>query len=786
MPDFEKAGYQGQWLPGQRLSGETGITFVLKRRFTVDLASADCVPAEETPPVAMAPELYDEDNPGESDVKVPGELAIAKERVDVMVRGTAFAPGGQPTPEFEVGVRISGVLDQRLRVVGNRVARWTEPEQWVSDKDKAKGIRQEYPPPTFSSPASITKLPLRYTFAYGGKAPIVLDEETAAQAAELQEEAKIVEERNKRKKEIEEELLAEEEAKAEAEAKAAEQGGIADDEARAKAAEAFAEDEGAVKEGGTRVIDAETIARLEAEEAADDGMEVVSALRLGKDLPDRPADEPSEDGAAVDGEAGGHGDGDAGSAGAEDEDEDAPEEIEGELRDFFSPDSGSTKAVDIAALEEQGDGKDELREVLDERERARRQRLRERDGAHLLRTEERGEIQLHDDAWIDEHGARPQEEAPQEAPESEHPEMPYPANPAGRGFCLSALKEAVDGLKLPNIEWPDAPLRPEDVVVELSEDFDLHALPEAAGFGPYPMGWFPRAGYAGVLPWDVDEADAVKRKQLEELDEDDPEDEQAIQLLREMEIPVMRAPFFQEANPRLQVPRLDGDEEVMIHNLTPDGALFLRLPARHPKVTLDVGAGVRPVSMRLDSVLFDLDEPAAPAVEILWRGWYKLKGFEEMESFTAFEVGVDDVDQEDWLELMREQAREERKPRSEGTAAMAAMEDEDAEAILGAEADRRYREDIGRRDFGEVGEAVDESGTVVFRQDLNRRLADDEWDEEIREDKEEWVAEQLARQEAERKAKLKAIRKKAREQADEEFGIERVEVDADGNEIVDK
>ncbi len=783
MPDFEKAGYQGQWIPGQRLSGETGITFVLKRRFTVDLASADCVPAEETPPVAMAPEFYDEDNPGESDVKVPGELAIAKERVDVIVRGTAFAPGGQPTPEFEVGVRISGVLDQRLRIVGNRVARWVEPERWVSDKDKAKGVRQEYPPPVFSEPAPLTKLPLRYTFAYGGKAPIILDEETAEQAAELQEEAKIVEERNKRKKEIEEELLAEEEAKAQAEAKAAEQGGIADDEARAKAAEAFAEEEGVVKEGGTRVLDAETLARLEAEEAADDGMEVVSALRLGKDLPDRPDEAAPEAEAAQ-----GVGEGEEGEAGADGEDDEAgaPAEIEGDLKDFFSADSGSTKAIDIAALEGEGDARDELREVLDERERARRQRLRERDGAHLLRTADRGDIQLHDDQWIDEHGARPQEEAPEEAPESEHPEMPYPANPAGRGFCLSPLREAVDGLKLPNIEWPDAPLRPEDVVVELSEDFDLKALPEAAGFGPYPMGWFPRAGYAGVLPWDLDEAEAVKRKQLEELDEDDPEDQQAIELLREMEIPVMRPPFYQEANPRLQVPRLDGDEEVMLQNLTPDGALFLRLPARHPKVTLDVGAGARPVSMRLDSVLFDLDEPQTPAVEILWRGWYKLKSFDEMESFTTFDIGVDDVDQEDWLELMREAAREERKPRSEGTVAIAAMDDEQAEAILGEEADRRYREDIGRRDYGEVGEAVDESGTVVFRQDLNRRLADDEWDEEIREEKEEWVAEQLARQEAERKAKLKAIRKKAREQADEEFGIERVKVDADGNEIVDE
>src|SRR5690606_12214056 len=100
----------------------------------------------------------------------------------------------------------------------------------------------------------------------------------------------------------------------------------------------------------------------------------------------------------------------------------------------------------------------------------------------------------------------------QEAPkpkveeESPHPLMPYPANPIGRGYVVGPLKEAVDGVELPNIEYPDRPLTPETLIVDLAE-FDLKALEAAPGFAPYPPGWFPRAGLAGAMPWDLDAAE---------------------------------------------------------------------------------------------------------------------------------------------------------------------------------------------------------------------------------------------------------------------------------------
>ncbi len=759
MPEFASKGYQGIWQPGMRLSGQKGIAIILKRRFTVDLASGRCVPDEVTPGVALMAEYEDEDNPAESGIEQPGELTLEKPKVDVLVKATAYAPGGVPTPEFEVGLRIAGVLDRRLRVIGPRVARWVPPKKWLTDKEKAKGERQEYPPPEFSDPLPIEKLPLRYQYAYGGKAKLVLEAEFVEQAEEHQEEAKKKEARRERKKEIEKELKAEEEKKA-AEAKAAaEQEGksgvdaIPDEVARDKAAEAFSG-------GHTKAVDAETLERL-AKEVPEEELVAVSAYRLGRDLPDRPVEAAPAD--TVAGEAA---EVVAEAAGA------AAEKVAGELDGFFSG-RERTAAIDISQLE--AEGRDEFREALDERARREARVLADGEGTLRSRATEHGDIVLTDEAWVDEHrGKGPAKAAKKE--ESEFPEMPYPANPGGRGYCVSPLKDGVDGVPLPMIEDPARPLRPEAFVVDLTE-FDLTKLPATPGFAAYPPGWFPRAGLAGTMPWDLDAAEAAKLKALEEYDPEDPDDQQAIELIRSQMVPVMQPGFYNEAHPDLQVERIRGDEEVMLLNLTPDGTLYFRLPGQHPKAELDMGAGRKPVGLRLDTLTLDVTEADQPTVEILWRGWHALKDFAELDNRPYIKVIVDDVDQETWLEAQRED--EVKAPRSEGTVAIKAIEDEELEpAVLGEEAAVRYREEVSKRRVAnedELGAAKDESGTVIFALDDERQLSGDEWDEEIRADKEAFIEEARRRHEESQSDKEKALRKKARELADAEFGIEREE-----------
>lgn len=789
MPEFEKAGYIGDWLPGRRISGEYGIAFIVKRRFDVDMASAKCEPAEEQPPVTLSCEFFDDAEPEEADVLYPSELAIEKRRVDVIVRGTAYAPGGVPTEEFTCGFKISGVLERELRIIGNRVARWTPPEKWLTEKEKEQGERQEYPLPTFTDPRPIEKLEVRYKYAYGGKGVMPLDPEFQEIAAEHQETAKVVEKRNERKKELVEEMLKEEEEKEKKAKEAAEKAAagpmdiddIEDDETRQKAEVAFYGDEPGterayhlvggeqIQESGTQMLDADMVARLDAADAAKEPeMVKVSEYKLGKDMPDRPEEaEPEEEPPDQD----------------KDKDEDSADDDEekeegSELDEFFSsPQEGKTSMIDISELE----SRDELKEHLDEQARERARRLADKHGTKRDRATEFGDIQLSDEEWVAKYGAKPRVEKKIVKVESEFPEIPFPGNPSGRGFCVSELEAGVDGIKLPNIEWPDAPLRPEYFRVAL-EDLDLWDLEYAAGFGPYPMAWYPRAMYCGVNFWDVDAAEDGIRKQLEELDPEDPEDEQAIENLKNMALPMMQPEFFQDAQPRMQVDRIGGDEEVLLHNMSPDGQIFLKLPGTHPFTQLNTGMGYEPLDMRLDTLTIDATDPDKPFVELIWRGWKKLKDFDEMDEFTKFEIDIDQVDQVQWYDLQREADKERARAYREDADRL-----EDG-AMQYEEADDEYRKHLGQyRKGGGEGTESAETGVKLWDQSQGRKVVTDEWDEQYREEKEEWVEDALKRQEELKKERLRKIRKKAREKADEEFGIERVdaeELEAEAEEKV--
>ncbi|WP_431125274.1 DUF2169 family type VI secretion system accessory protein [Variovorax paradoxus] len=99
-------------------------------------------------------------------------------------------------------------------------------------------------------------------------------------------------------------------------------------------------------------------------------------------------------------------------------------------------------------------------------------------------------------------------------------------NPVGTGFVTEAMH--AEGLRLPNIEYPDQCVR------------TWSDRPEPAGFGPLCNHWQPRAGFAGTY----DEAWQRDRLPLLPVDFDDrhyqcaPGDQQAPQFLRGGE-PVM-------------------------------------------------------------------------------------------------------------------------------------------------------------------------------------------------------------------------------------------------------
>jgi len=100
-------------------------------------------PAADQAPVLRIPEYHGD--PGLSSVKYDADLVLTKTTTDVLVIGHAWAPGGRPVTELEVGFRV-GPVQKVLRVTGDRT--WT-----------ASGV---------SSAAPFVRMPLVYERAFGG------------------------------------------------------------------------------------------------------------------------------------------------------------------------------------------------------------------------------------------------------------------------------------------------------------------------------------------------------------------------------------------------------------------------------------------------------------------------------------------------------------------------------------------------------------------------------------------------------------------------------------------
>ncbi|MHC4469332.1 MAG: DUF2169 family type VI secretion system accessory protein [Planctomycetota bacterium] len=73
--------------------------------------------AEHQSPVRDSDVYHGE--PGFSSVQYEGEIALSKPFVDVIVNGSAYAPGGQPTRSLEVTLRV-GDIHKKLMVTGDR------------------------------------------------------------------------------------------------------------------------------------------------------------------------------------------------------------------------------------------------------------------------------------------------------------------------------------------------------------------------------------------------------------------------------------------------------------------------------------------------------------------------------------------------------------------------------------------------------------------------------------------------------------------------------------------
>lgn len=103
--------------------------------------------ADEQLPPLLAPEHWGE--PGVSSIRYEADLTLIKPATDVLVNGSAYAPGGRALPQVPVRLRVGGV-DKALVVKG--------PSVYFSN---LLGVSS-------TDPLPFVQAPLRYEDAYGG------------------------------------------------------------------------------------------------------------------------------------------------------------------------------------------------------------------------------------------------------------------------------------------------------------------------------------------------------------------------------------------------------------------------------------------------------------------------------------------------------------------------------------------------------------------------------------------------------------------------------------------
>jgi hypothetical protein len=131
-------------------------TVVLKGTFA--LAPGKLALADEQLEIALADEPWDPDNAERSSLKHAGELVLTKPSTDVIVTGTARAPGGQPLPEWDAAIEVrrggKAQLAYRAQALGPRCWRHTAAKGWA-----------------LTDPEPTLEVPIRYELAYGGAYP---------------------------------------------------------------------------------------------------------------------------------------------------------------------------------------------------------------------------------------------------------------------------------------------------------------------------------------------------------------------------------------------------------------------------------------------------------------------------------------------------------------------------------------------------------------------------------------------------------------------------------------
>jgi len=205
----------------------------------------------------------------------------------------------------------------------------------------------------------------------------------------------------------------------------------------------------------------------------------------------------------------------------------------------------------------------------------------------------------------------------------------YPRNFRGTGVVLRNVKEAVEGLALPNIEDPQDLIAPDRLFIEEPDRWHLQPLPQ--GFGWLQREWYPRSALLGSYPPFIDPGTVTAEERMGLLPGDH------VALARQSRLPPMEARFANGASFGMVFADLEGNEPVSLGGMTSDGLLKFTLPGQTPAVGLDMGDGVKELPVHLHTVSIRVEDRE---VDLIWRGAQVYEGYSWLPNLRRLEAEV--------------------------------------------------------------------------------------------------------------------------------------------------
>jgi hypothetical protein len=138
---------QAGYTQGMEPSGREHLVVAVKGTFNIPTDGSELQLAEEQVPLVDADTFTGE--PGFSAPLSETDYAFRKPRCDVLLHGTAYAPGGKPVTQVRVGLKV-GSMTKIFNVVGDRV--WKASALHISS----------------SAPKPFVTMPINYGRAFGG------------------------------------------------------------------------------------------------------------------------------------------------------------------------------------------------------------------------------------------------------------------------------------------------------------------------------------------------------------------------------------------------------------------------------------------------------------------------------------------------------------------------------------------------------------------------------------------------------------------------------------------